>query len=99
MTEEEIVFLESEINHQTNGTTGESKLWSAIHQMVADGDSIVECPCDAGAQVRMDQDVRRDLSGRRSSRSSRRRDTGDDFAAAGGFGRKWQANRRSRGEL
>lgn len=99
MTEEEKTFLESEIDRQYQWYNRGSKLWSAIHHWSL----AVSALLSALATLVLKSEWINTLV------VTYRDDVAAGFAAAatlvttlaasGGFGRKWQANRRSRGRM
>jgi hypothetical protein len=99
MTEEEKAFLESEIKRQYQWYNRGSKLWSTVHHWSL----AVSALLSALATLVLKSEWINTLV------VTYRDDVAAGFAAAatlvttlaasGGFGRKWQANRRSRGRM
>lgn len=99
MTEEEKAFLEREINRQYQWYNRGSKLWSAIHHwslavsalLSALATLVLKSEWIKTLVVTCRDDVAAGLAATATLVTT--------LAASGGFGRKWQANRRSRGRL
>ena len=99
MTEEEKTFLESEINRQYQWYNRGSKLWSAIHHwslaisalLSALATLVLKSEWIQTLVVTYRDDVAAGLAAAATLVTT--------LAASGGFGRKWQANRRSRGRM
>ncbi len=99
MTEEERAFLEHEINRQYQWYNRGSKLWSAIHHwslavsalLSALATLVLKSEWIKTLVVTYRDDVAAGLAAAATLVTT--------LAASGGFGRKWQANRRSRGRM
>ncbi len=99
MTEEEKAFLEREINRQYQWYNRGSKLWSAIHHwslavsalLSALATLVLKSEWIKTLVVTCRDDVAAGLAATATLVTT--------LAASGGFGRKWQANRRSRGRM
>jgi hypothetical protein len=100
MTEEEKAFLESEINRQYQWYNRGSKLWSAVHHwslavsaflLSALATLVLKSEWIKTLVVTYRDNVAAGLAAAATLVTT--------LAASGGFGRKWQANRRSRGRM
>lgn len=99
MTEEERAFLESEITRQYQWYNRGSKLWSAVHHwslavsalLSALATLVLKSEWIKTFVVTCRDDVAAGLAAAATLVTT--------LAASGGFGRKWQANRRSRGRM
>lgn len=99
MTEDERAFLEGEINRQYQWYNRGSKLWSAVHHwslavsalLSALATLVLKSEWVKTFVVTYQDDVAAGLAAAATLVTT--------LVASGGFGRKWQANRRSRGRL
>ena len=99
MTDEEKAFLESEINRQYRWYNRGSKLWSTVHHwslavsalLSALATVVLKSEWIKSFVVAYRDDVAAGLAAAATLVTT--------LAASGGFGRKWQANRRSRGRM
>ncbi|HRI39211.1 MAG TPA: SLATT domain-containing protein [Nitrospira sp.] len=99
MTEEEKAFLESEINRQYQWYNRGSKLWSAVHHWSLAVSALLSALATLVLKsewvntfvVTYRDDVAAGLAAAATLVTT--------LAASGGFGKKWQANRRSRGRM
>lgn len=99
MIEEERAFLEGEINRQYQRYNRGSKLWSAVHHWSLAASALLSALATLVLKsewiktlvVTYRDDIAAGLAAAATLVAA--------LAAAGGFGRKWQANRRSRGRM
>lgn len=99
MTDEEKAFLESEIVRQYRWYNRGSRLWSSVHHWSLAGSALLSAFATLVLKsewistliVAYPNDVAAGLTAAATLVTT--------FAASGGFGRKWQANRRSRGRI
>ncbi|WAK01350.1 hypothetical protein [Methylobacter sp. YRD-M1] len=99
MTDEEKAFLESEIARQYRWYNKGSRLWSSVHHwslavsalLSAFATLVLKSEWIKTLIVAYREDVAAGLTAAATLVTT--------LAASGGFGRKWQANRRSRGRI
>ena len=99
MTDEEKAFLESEITRQYRWYNNGSRLWSAVHHWSLAVSALLSALATVVLKsewiktliVAYRDDVAAGLAAAATLVTI--------LAASGGFGRKWQANRRSRGRI
>jgi hypothetical protein len=99
MTEEEKTFLENEIKRQYQWYNRGSKLWSAVHHWSLAASALFSALATLVLKsewiktfvVTYRDDVAAGLAATATLVTT--------LAASGGFGRKWQANRQSRGRI
>lgn len=99
MTDEERAFLEREINRQYKWYNRGSKLWSAVHHwsltvsalLSALATLVLKSEWIRTLALTYRDDIAAGLAAAATLVTS--------IAASGGFGGKWQANRRSRGRI